>query len=54
MNEKIHVEPDFTGIAPRDYAWSAWFGDYDLGTTVGHGATKEAAIADLRAQTEKS
>lgn len=33
--------------APREEAWSATWGDFDLGSPVATGATQEAAINDL-------
>lgn len=43
----LHVEPDVTGVAPRDSQWQAWFGDYDEGTVCGHGESADAAAVDL-------
>ena len=31
----------------RKFDFDAWYGDIDLGVTVGHGATPNEAIADL-------
>jgi hypothetical protein len=43
----INTAPDLTGIAPPHHEWSAWFGDYDVGTVCGTGFTEHEAIADL-------
>lgn len=36
----INAQRDVTG-------WAAWFGDYDLYTLVGYGATEVEAVRDL-------
>lgn len=43
----ISTEQDNTGIAPGQFSWRAWFGDWDLGDPIGEGPTEAAAIADL-------
>jgi hypothetical protein len=43
---------DYAGL-PASLRWRASVGDYDLGATVGTGATPEAAIDDLLEQLEK-
>ena len=54
--EKINVEKnDYLshGVMPRgceDLLWEATIGDYDLGSKVGRGRTKFAAIDDLMGQ----
>ena len=37
----------FDEDAPRGLAWAATVGPYDLGATVGHGSSREAAFNDL-------
>ena len=41
-------------IPDRRFDWSAVTDDYDLGSPIGYGATKEAAITDLMEQLEES
>jgi hypothetical protein len=42
---RITTWKDF--YAPSSERWCATFGDYDLGSSVGHGTTEEAVIKDL-------
>ena len=41
----ITVERD--NVAPPDFRWLAWRGDYDLGVPSGSGATPLEAVEDL-------
>ena len=34
-------------IPPRQFDWSATWGDYDLGAPIGYGATEQEAMRDL-------
>lgn len=49
---KIVTKYDPPPIPFRDADWSAVWSDYDLGDSIGHGATEQDAIADLKAETE--
>lgn len=45
--DEIQTREDSPPIPDRRFDWSAWRGDYDLGTHVSYGATKEEAIKEL-------
>lgn len=45
---KIVTKYDPPAIPIRDCDWSAVFDDYDLGDPIGHGATEQEAIDDLK------
>jgi hypothetical protein len=48
MNKySITTARDITGFAPTQFLWSAWFGDMDVDTAYGHGATEADAVEDL-------
>lgn len=45
---KIVTKYDPPAIPMRDCDWSAVYDDYDLGSPIGHGATEQEAIDDLK------
>ena len=49
---KIITKYDPPPIPISNCDWQATFDDYDLGSPIGHGATEEAAIADLLMEAE--
>lgn len=46
-NRKIVTKHDPAPIF-YEVAWQATFDDYDLGSPIGHGATEQQAIEDLK------
>ncbi len=50
---KIQTRHIFPPIPIRNFDWSATFGNYEPGQPIGHGATEQEAIEDLKAQVEK-
>ena len=50
---KIITKFDYPPIPDRRFDWSAVTEDYDLGSPIGHGATKKEAEADLLEQLEE-
>lgn len=51
---KIITRNDCPPIPDRSFDWSAVTDNYDLGHPIGHGATEEEAIADLKTQIEEN
>lgn len=52
MNERITVRRSANSTPHHQFDFDAWYGDLDLGVTVGHGATPNEAIADLEEKRE--
>ena len=50
---KIITKFEYPPIPDRRFDWSAVTEDYDLGSPIGHGATKAEAVADLLEQLEE-
>jgi hypothetical protein len=50
---KIITSYDFPPVPLRRFDWSAYLEAYEPGAPLGHGATEEAAIADLLEQLEQ-
>ncbi len=50
---KIQTSPIFPPIPIRGLDWCAHFDNYEPGQPIGHGATEQEAIEDLKAQVEK-
>ncbi len=51
--QKIQTSPIFPPIHIRSLDWCATFDNYEPGQPIGHGATEQEAIEDLKAQVEK-
>lgn len=49
---KIITSQDNPPIPTKEYDWSAYREDWDLGEPVGHGKTKQEAINDLLTKEE--
>ncbi len=49
---KIQTSPIFPPIPIRGLDWCAHFDNYEPGQPIGHGATEQEAIEDLKEQTE--
>ncbi len=47
---KIQTSPIFPPIPIRGLDWCAHFDNYEPGQPIGHGATEQEAIEDLKAQ----
>jgi hypothetical protein len=54
LRVKIRTSNDRPPITSREYDWSAVLNDYEPGHPIGHGATEDAAIADLIKQLESN
>ncbi len=50
---KIQTSPIFPPIPIRSLDWCAHFDNYEPGQPIGHGATEQEAIEDLKEQVEK-
>ncbi len=50
---KIQTSPIFPPIPIRGLDWCAHFDNYEPGQPIGHGATEQEAIEDLKAQVVK-
>ncbi len=50
---KIQTSPIFPPIPIRGLDWCAHYDNYEPGQPIGHGATEQEAIEDLKAQVEK-
>ncbi len=50
---KIQTSPIFPPIHIRSLDWCATFDNYEPGCPIGHGATEQEAIEDLKEQVEK-
>ena len=50
---KITTEYEKTPVKNRDYDWSAFREDFDLGEPIGYGATEQEAINDLLEKEEE-
>ncbi len=50
---KIQTSPIFPPIPIRGLDWCAHFDNYEPGQPIGHGATEQEAIEDLKEQVEK-
>ncbi len=50
---KIQTSYIYPPIPIRNFDWSATFDNYEPGQPIGHGATEQEAIEDLKAQVEK-
>jgi hypothetical protein len=53
MDKQITVKRTVNSTPNRNWDFQAWYGDLDLGSIVGDGATPNEAIADLEEKREE-